>query len=342
MAERGWTAPTWPREYGGGGLSEEEGKVLAQEMAKLGVRPPLVGFGLTMIGPLLLHVGSEQQKRQHLPPIAHGEIRWCQGYSEPGAGSDLAGLQTRAVRDGDVFVVTGQKVWTSFADKADWMFLLVRTDPDAPKHAGITFLLMDMASPGVTVRPIKLISGASPFCETFITDVRVPVENVVGHVNEGWGIAKMLLRFERNMIADAFKERDDAARLLALARRYLPADDGRVGQPIVRDQITQLEMDQACFDWTLARSRARVKAGHPPGPGTSIFKCYGTELNQRRRDLAVRIAGPQALGWEGEGFADDEVKLTRDWLRSRGNSIEGGTSEVQLNIIAKRVLGLPD
>ena len=342
MAERGWTAPTWAREYGGGGLSEEAGKVLAQEMAKLGARPPLVGFGLTMIGPLLLHVGSEQQKRQHLPPIARGEIRWCQGYSEPGAGSDLAGLQTRAVRDGDVFVVTGQKVWTSFADKADWMFLLVRTDPEAPKHAGITFLLMDMASPGVTVRPIKLISGASPFCETFITDVRVPVENVVGHVNEGWGIAKMLLRFERNMIADAFKERDDAARLLALARRYLPADDGRVGQPIVRDQITQLEMDQACFDWTLARSRARVKAGHPPGPETSIFKYYGTELNQRRRDLAVRIAGPQALGWEGEGFADDEVKLTRDWLRSRGNSIEGGTSEVQLNIIAKRVLGLPD
>src|SRR5256886_67746 len=225
MAERGWTAPTWPREYGGGGLSEEAGKVLAQEMAKLGARPPLVGFGLTMIGPLLLHVGSEEQKRQHLPPIVRGDIRWCQGYSEPGAGSDLAGLQTRAVRDGDVFVVNGQKIWTSHADHADWMFLLVRTDPEAPKHTGITFLLMDMDS---------------------------------------------------------------------------------------------------------------------PGPETSIFKYYGTELNQRRRDLAVRIAGPQALGWEGAGFDDEELKLARDWLRSRGNSIEGGTSEVQLNIIAKRVLGLPD
>ena len=342
MAERGWTAPTWPREYGGSGLSEAEGKVLAQEMAALGLRPPLVGFGLTMIGPLLLHVGTEQQKRRHLPPIVRGDIRWCQGYSEPGAGSDLAGLQTRAVREGDVFVVNGQKIWTSHADHADWMFLLVRTDPEAPKHTGITFLLMDMDSPGVTARPIKLISGASPFCETFLTDVRVPVRNVVGHVNEGWGIAKMLLRFERNMIADAFKERDDAARLLALARRHLPSEEGRIGHPIVRDQIAQLEMDQACFDWTLARSRARTKAGHPPGPETSIFKYYGTELNQRRRDLAVRIAGPQALGWEGAGFDDEELKLARDWLRSRGNSIEGGTSEVQLNIIAKRVLGLPD
>ena len=342
MAERGWTAPTWPREYGGGGLSELEGKVLAQEMATLGLRPPLIGFGLTMIGPLLLQVGTEEQKRQHLPPIVRGELRWCQGYSEPGAGSDLASLQTRAVRDGDVFIVNGQKIWTSYADKADWMFLLVRTDPEARKHAGITFLLMDMDSPGVTARPIKLISGASPFCETFLTDVRVPVRNVVGRVNEGWGIAKMLLRFERNMIADVFKERDDAARLLALARRYLPSAEGRVGHPLVRDQIAQLEMDQACFDWTLARSRARTKAGHPPGPETSIFKYYGTELNQRRRDLAVRIAGPQALGWEGAGFDDEELKLARDWLRSRGNSIEGGTSEVQLNIIAKRVLGLPD
>src|SRR5207249_1565405 len=193
-------------------------------------------------------------KREHLPPIVRGEIRWCQGYSEPGAGSDLAGLQTRAVRDGDVFVLNGQKVWTSFADKADWMFILVRTDFEAPKHSGITFLLMDMETPGVTVRPIKLISGSSPFCETFLADVRVPVRNVVGRMNGGWLLAKALLR----------------------------------------------------------------------------------------RELMVETLGPQALGWEGPGFADEELKVTRDWLRSRGNSIEGGTSEVQLNIIAKRVLGLPD
>jgi alkylation response protein AidB-like acyl-CoA dehydrogenase len=342
MAERGWTAPTWPRDYGGGGLSAEEAKVLAQEMARLRLRPPLVGFGLTMIGPLLLQVATEEQKREHLPRIVRGEIRWCQGYSEPGAGSDLASLTTRAERDGDHYVVNGQKVWTSYGDKADWMFLLVRTDPRA-KHAGISFLLMDMDTPGVVVRPIRLISGASPFCETFLTDVRVPVRNRVGEENAGWGIAKMLLRFERNMIADVFKDRDEHARLLATARRYLPADaQGRLGDPLLRDRIAQVELDQLSFDLTLARVRERLKAGEPPGPEASILKLYGTELNQRRRELLVALAGPQALGWEGPGFDAEELALTREWLRSRGNTIEGGTSEIQLNIIAKHVLGLPD
>ena len=341
MAERGWTAPTWPREYGGGGLTKDEAKVLAEEMAKQKLRPPLIGFGLEMIGPLLLQAGSEEQKREHIPRIVRGEIRWCQGYSEPGAGSDLAGLQTRAVRDGDDYILNGQKVWTSFGDKADWMFLLVRTDT-TQKHGGITFLLMDMESPGVQVRPIMLISGASPFCETFITDVRVPRRNVVGQENGGWNIAKMLLRFERNMIADAFKARDDRSRLLTMARRYLPTENGRLLDPVLRDRLTQVEMDQACLDVTLSRSRDRLKAGQPPGPEASIFKLYGTELNQRRRELMMSIAGPQGLGWEGAGFSDEELQLTRDWLRSRGNTIEGGTSEIQLNIIAKNVLGLPD
>lgn len=343
MAERGWTAPTWPREYGGGGLSKAEAKVLAEEMARLRLRPPLTGFGLEMIGPLLLQVGNEEQKREHIPRIVRGEIRWCQGYSEPGAGSDLAGLQTRAVRDGDDYIVNGQKVWTSYGDKSDWMFLLVRTDTTR-KHGGITFLLMDMETPGVEVRPIRLISGASPFTETFLSDVRVPRRNVVGEENGGWAIAKMLLRFERNMIADVFKERDARKRLLELARRYLAADGerGRIADPIVRDRIAQLELDQLCFDLTLARARDRLGAGQAPGAEVSFFKLYGTELNQRRRELMVTIAGPQALGWEGPGFTDEELALTRDWLRSRGNTIEGGTSEIQLNIIAKQVLGLPD
>jgi len=341
MAERGWTAPTWPREYGGGGLTKDEAKVLSQEIAKLRLRPPLLGFGLEMIGPLLLQAGNEDQKREHLPKIVRGEIRWCQGYSEPGAGSDLAGLQTRAVRDGDHFVLNGQKVWTSFGDKADWMFVLVRTDTEK-KHAGITFLLMDMESPGVSVRPIKLISGASPFTETFLSDVRVPVKNVVGEINAGWNIAKTLLRFERNMIADAFKEREDRSRLLKLARRYVGPESGKLGDPVLRDRMTQVELDQLALDLTLSRSRDRLKAGQPPGPEASIFKLYGTELNQRRRDLMGSIAGPQALGWDGPGFTDEEVGMTRDWLRSRGNTIEGGTSEIQLNIIAKQVLGLPD
>jgi alkylation response protein AidB-like acyl-CoA dehydrogenase len=342
MAERGWTAPTWPREYGGGGLSKEEAKILAAEMAKLRLRPALTGFGLSMIGPLLLQEGSVELRREHLPPIVRGEIRWCQGYSEPGAGSDLAGLQTRAVRDGDHFVLNGQKIWTSFGDQADWMFILVRTDSEAAKHAGITFLLMDMDTPGVTVRPIKLISGSSPFCETFLTDVRVPVRNVVGRENGGWLLAKALLGHERTMIADVFKERDDAKRLLTLARRHLGERDGRLADPVIRDRIAQLEMDQACLDLTLARARDNAKAGHKPGPESSIFKLYGTELNQRRRELMMSILGPQGLGWEGPGFEASELGTTRDWLRSRGNSIEGGTSEVQLNIIAKRVLGLPD
>jgi acyl-CoA dehydrogenase len=342
MAERGWTAPTWPREYGGGGLSRAEAKALAEEMAKLRLRPPLTGFGLSMIGPLLLQEGSDELRREHIPPIVRGEIRWCQGYSEPGAGSDLASLQTKAVRDGDVFVLNGQKVWTSYGDKADWMFVLVRTDFEGAKHAGITFLLMDMDAPGVVARPIRLISGSSPFCETFLTDVRVPVSNVVGRVNGGWMLAKALLGHERTMIADAFKVRDDARRLVTMARRHLGEEDGRVADPRARDRITQVEMDQACLDWTLARSRDGAKAGHKPGPETSIFKYYGTELNQRRRDLMVSILGPQGLGWEGPGFEEGDLGTTKDWLRSRGNTIEGGTSEIQLNIIAKRVLGLPD
>ncbi|MCC6765144.1 MAG: acyl-CoA dehydrogenase family protein [Deltaproteobacteria bacterium] len=342
MAERGWTAPTWPREYGGGGLSKQEAKALAEEMAKLRLRPPLTGFGLSMIGPLLLQEGSEELRKEHLPSIIQGKIRWCQGYSEPGSGSDLASLQTKAVRDGDVYVLNGQKVWTSYADKADWMFILVRTDFQAPKHNGITFLLMDMTSPGVGVKPIKLISGYSPFCETFLSDVRVPVKNVVGQVNAGWTMAKALLGHERTMIADAFKERDDARKLVDLARRHLGDDGGKVADAIMRDRITQVEMDQACLDLTLARARDGMKAGHKPGPETSIFKYYGTELNMRRRELMVSVCGPQGLGWEGPGFDEDELKMTRDWLRSRGNSIEGGTSEIQLNIIAKRVLGLPD
>jgi len=342
MAERGWTAPTWPTQYGGGGLSKAEAKILSQEMAALHLRPPLVGFGLTMIGPLLLQEASEDLKRIHIPPIVRGEIRWCQGYSEPGAGSDLASLQTRAVIDGDDFIVSGQKIWTSYADKADWMFLLVRTDPTARKQDGITFLLMDMTSAGVSVRPIRLISGSSPFCETFLDNVRVPRSQVVGEVNGGWAMAKALLGHERTMIAEIFKDRVPGNPLLDLARRYVPHSESRIADPILRDRITQVDMDQACLDLTLKRSQDGMKAGHKPGPETSIFKYYGTETNMRRRELMVSIAGPQALGWEGAGFTDSELALTRDWLRSRGNSIEGGTSEIQLNIIAKRVLGLPD
>jgi alkylation response protein AidB-like acyl-CoA dehydrogenase len=306
---------------------------------------PLVGFGLTMIGPTLLEFGTEEQKREHLPPIVRGEIRWCQGYSEPNAGSDLASLACAAVRDGDAFIVNGQKTWTSYGDAADWMFLLVRTDPKAKKQQGITFILTPIDIPGVTIKPIRLISGASPFCESFFEDVRVPVKNVVHEINQGWTVAKALLGHERTMIASVFgtgQRSRKSDRVVDLARKYLGGDSGALPDPILRDRTAALLMDQACFELTMQRSRDAVKAGHRPGPETSFFKIYGTELNQRRQELLVALAGQQALGWEGDGYDEDEIALAREWLRSRGNTIEGGTSEIQLNIIAKRVLGLPD
>jgi acyl-CoA dehydrogenase len=348
MAEKGWTAPTWPREYGGGGLSKQEAKVLAQEMDRLKLPPPLVGFGLTMIGPTLLQFGNEEQKLEHLTKICRGEIRWCQGYSEPDAGSDLASLKMRAIRDGDDFIVTGQKVWTSYADVSDWIFALVRTNTEVKKQAGITFLLADMQSPGISVQPVELISGKSPFCETHFDNVRVPVKNVLGTIDGGWTVAKALLGHERSMIGNLYgggrkKKGVKGSALAALAREYVGADAAdRVADPVLRDEIAQTEMDAKVFALTVQRSSDSAKAGHQPGTESSLFKVYATELNKRRSELRVRIAGPHGLGWEGEGFDEEELARTREWLRARGNSIEGGTSEIQLNIIAKLVLGLPD
>ncbi len=343
MAGRGWTAPTWPKDCGGGGLSKEQAKVLAEEMRRIRAKPPLIGFGLTMIGPLLLQYGTDEQKHRFLPEICRGEVRWCQGYSEPGAGSDLAGLQTKGVREGDHWIVNGQKVWTSYADKADWMFVLVRTEFDKPKHEGITFMLMDMDQPGVSVRPIQLISGYSPFCETFLEDARVEHAHVVGRVGDGWTMAKALLGHERSMISEAFNESEEKNELVAAAKKHVGTDDaGRVRDGALRDRIAQLTLDKTCLELTLKRTKEAAKLGHQPGPESSIFKYYATELNKDRTSLLVGILGPQGLGWEGEGFEPSEIDATRAWLRARGNSIEGGTSEVQLNIIAKRVLGLPD
>lgn len=349
MGEKGWTAPMWPAEYGGGGLTKEENKVLQEELKAIRMPPALIGFGLTMIGPTLLRFGNEAQKQQHLPKIVRGEIRWCQGYSEPGSGSDLASLQTKAERDGDHFVINGTKVWTSYADKADWIFALVRNDNSGIKQEGITFILIDMDDPGVQVSPILLISGKSPFCETHFTDVRVPVSNVVHEIGAGWTVAKALLGHERTMIADTFgsgagtrkRAEGERAFLPALAVEHLGEQDGRLSDPVVRDRVAQMEMDTRAFGLTVQRTKDAAKAGHQPGPESSMFKVYGTELNMQRNELMVQILGPEALGWEGEGFDEFALATTRDWLRSRGNSIEGGTSEIQLNIIAKRVLGLP-
>jgi alkylation response protein AidB-like acyl-CoA dehydrogenase len=345
MGSKGWTCPTWPKEYGGGGLNFEENKVLQSELGRINARPALISFGISMLGPVLLEYGNEEQKLEHLPKIIRGEIRWCQGYSEPGSGSDLASLQTRAVVDGDEYVVNGSKVWTSYANLADWIFCLVRTDADAPKHEGISFVLFDMTSTGISTKPIQLISGESPFCETFFDDVRIPRPNLVGKENQGWTIAKKLLQHERNMVAGMGtrgKTKNPANKMENQAKQYMGEIDGKVASASLRDSIAQHQMDGIAFALTLRRSADEVKTTSAPSPASSMFKYYGTEQNKKRFEILLEIMGSQSLGWEGDGFNPRELSTNREWLRSKANSIEGGTSEVQLNIIAKRVLGLPD
>jgi len=342
--ERGWTVPHWPKQYGGGGLDPAHVRILNEEMARAGAPAPLGGMGVTMIGPTLLEHGSEDQKRRHLPNIASGELRWCQGYSEPGAGSDLANLATRAVDDGDYYRVTGSKIWTSGAQYADWIFCLVRTNPDAPKHEGISFLLFSMDSPGVTVRPILLISGQSPFCECFFDDVRVPKADLVGRENRGWTIAKRLLQHERSSISGLGGARPQGAGrdLRDVARQYCGVRRGRIDDDALRSQLATIDMDSRAFALTQRRSHEENRTGGTPTFATSMFKYYASELGKRRAELTISMMGTQGVGWAGKSFRPEERDATRTWLRGKASTIAGGTSEVQLNIIAKRVLGLPD
>jgi len=347
MATRGWTAPTWPKAYGGGGLSTAEAKALEKELAAAKCRPALMSFGLWMLGPVLLEYANETQKQEHLPKIVRGEIRWCQGYSEPGAGSDLASLQTRCEDKGDHWLINGQKIWTSYANKADWCFCLVRTDA-TKKHEGVSFILIDMTSPGVETRPIKLISGDSPFCETFFTDVKVPKGNLVGQINGGWEIAKRLLQYERANISGGFVGGGGAAGgaagdMVDVAKRAVGLDEtGALADRDLRARIARSRIDTQAFFLTLARVAAESRASNGPSAATSIIKYAAATLAQERSELIVETLGSAGLGWEGEAFTPAERQATRGWLRSKGNSIEGGTSEVNLNVIAKRVLGLPD
>lgn len=337
MADKGWTAPQWPSEYGGGGLSRDEAKVLQQEMARITARRPLDSFGIDMLGPALLKFASEEQKQRFIPPIVRGEIRWCQGYSEPNAGSDLASLQTRADDHGDHYRVTGSKVWTSYADQADWIFCLVRTDFQASKHQGISFLLFDMESPGVSTNPIKLISGKSPFCETVFDHVAVPKENLIGELNKGWGIATYLLTHEREMIGGFGLSRAGAQSLPQTALQTIGSSDGRLADGGIRAELSAFEIDEMAFALTIERVIDEAKAGQGTGAASSLLKLYGTELNKQRNELLMSIGGSAALAW---GLGKSETQA-QHWLRSKGNSIEGGSSEIQLNIIAKRILGMP-
>lgn len=344
MRDKGWTVPTWPREYGGGGLSETQAKVLEDEMKRLRCRKPLYDLGIWMLGPALLEFGSEEQKREHLPRIARGEVRWCQGYSEPGAGSDLASLQTRAEDKGDHFLVNGSKIWTTKAHLADWIFCLVRTDPDAKKQEGISFLLIDMDDPGVSTTPIDLISGESEFCQTFFDDVKVPKKNLVGNLNEGWSVAKGLLKHERKLMSEVDQDTPGPSfGPVEAARDYVGlGDDGALRDPYLRDRLARHVMDMHALGLTHQRMYEERVAGAPDNNVPLIMKFAGTELQKDREELLLALMGTQALGWEGEGFTNDELLATRGWLYSKILSIAGGTSEIQLNIIAKRVLGLPD
>jgi alkylation response protein AidB-like acyl-CoA dehydrogenase len=349
MVERGYTAPTWPREYGGGGLSPDEAKVLQDEMARLRLAPPLMGMGLWMIGPTLLVHGNEAQKREFLPKIVSGEHRWCQGFSEPGAGSDLASLRAPAKLDdsGERYLINGSKIWTSGAQFANWMFMLVRTD-ETSKHNGITFILVDMKTPGIEVKPIQLISGTSMFCEVFFTDVIAEAKNVVGPVNGGWTVAKTLLGFERSgmgggSVGGAARRAGamSSAKVAALAKQNVGERDGQIADGVIRDQVAQLMLDELALGLTIQRSTELRKTTGTVGPEISMFKLYQSELGHRRDELLMTLRGSQALGWEGASFPGEDLTLTRTWLASKATTIYGGTSEIQRNIIAKRVLKLP-
>lgn len=335
----GMTAPRWPTAYGGAGLSRAEEKIFREEMTRLKAPSPLESFGLWMLGPALLAFGTEEQKLHFLPQITRGEIRWCQGYSEPGAGSDLASVQTRAEDMGDHWLVNGSKIWTSYADKADWIFALVRTDRDAPKHLGISFMLIDMTSPGVTTKPIRLISGKSPFCETFFDNVKVPksygegIPSQVGEINRGWDVAKHLLTHEREMISGG------AQGLLGgrSTGEFLGnLDADTLADPVIRSQAMELEVDTLAFGMTLDRYKDQAQSGRGVGNASAMLKYYGTEINKRRYELLMSASGSDGAEWDSPYGS-----LAAEWLRTKANSIEGGTSEVMLDIIAKRVLELP-
>jgi alkylation response protein AidB-like acyl-CoA dehydrogenase len=347
MGDKGWGVPTWPAEYGGGGLTRQQARVLQEEMAKIGAKNPIGGMGVMMFGPTLIEYGTEALKREHLPGIVTGEVRWCQGYSEPGAGSDLAGLQTRAEDKGDHWLVNGQKIWTSGAHIADRCFCLVRTDP-TKKHEGISFLLIDMKAPGVEVRPIKLINGTSPFCETFFTDVKVPKDQLFGPLNGGWTVAKRLLQFERDNISAGLGGGNigtvvQVQPVQEVARDYVGLDDtGRLADSDLRRRITEHLMEARAFQLTVRRAADEAKSSQGPSAATSIMKYAGAKIAQERNELTLEAMGHQGLGWAGDGFKEAELNAVRTMLRSKANSIEGGTSEINLNVVAKRVLGLPD
>ncbi len=348
LGAKGWGTPTWPAEYGGGGLTQLQAQVLNQEMDRIRAFNPLIrtaGMGITMVGPTILEYGTEEQKQRHIPRICRGDVFWSLGYSEPNAGSDLASLATRAEDAGDHWVVNGQKTWTSGADVSDWCGVLVRTDFDAPKRDGISFLMMDMNQPGIETRPIRLIGGASPFCETFFNDARAEKDEMLGKLNAGWTVGKRLLQHERQSQTGATSGMGGGARksLRDLAKEYVGVDDrGRLADPDLRARLTDHMMDAKAHSLTIARITAEARGNMKVSAAASILKNAASANAQKRAELILELMGSSGLGWEGEGYTEEEIEAVRGWLGGKAMSIYGGSFEIQNNIIAKNILGLPE
>jgi alkylation response protein AidB-like acyl-CoA dehydrogenase len=336
LAERAWIAPSWPKEHGGMGLSVAKQIAFQEEFDRLGV-PRTPDMGVVMLGPLLLRYGSDEQKARFLPPIAAGKIVWCQGYSEPNSGSDLASLRMEAIDAGDHYIVSGQKTWTTLAQDADWIFLLVRTDKTAKKQAGISFLLVDLATPGITRRPIRTLSNEEEFCETFFDNVRVPKDQLVGKVNEGWTMAKALLGFERIFLGSPKLPQAAMSRLDLLADATGALHDERF-----LDRYAQLHLDLADLAETYAHFVEIVKRGETLGPDVSILKIVATSTYQKITELTLETAAEQGVQ-RGEGtFGNEKLDALAGFYLSRPSTIYGGSNEIQKNILAKAVLDLPD
>jgi acyl-CoA dehydrogenase len=341
MRDKGWTTPEWPTEYGGGGLSPQQARALKQEMKSINARTPVYGIGIWMLGPAVLEYGNEAQKKQHIRAIVNGETRWAQGYSEPGAGSDLASLQCKAEDMGDHFMVNGSKIWTTAADKCDWIFCLVRTNPDVKKQEGISFLLIDMDDPGVSTTPISLISGESEFCQTFFDNVKVPKENLIGELNKGWSVAKALLVHERKLMAEIGS--DSPRHVLQpsmAAREYLEFENGKIADSRLRNDLVEYEMLMQTVALTHFRT-FEEKSNGVRSAAPMVMKYVGTEAEKTKSELLLAILGSRGLGWEGEEFTPEEIDTVRLWAMSKAMTIAGGSSEIQLNLIAQKILELP-
>ena len=341
LYEGGWIGIWWPQEYGGRGASVSQQAIFNEEMARAKVPGGVNMSGVSLLGPTLQHWGTEEQKQRFLPKILPAEELWCQGYSEPGSGSDLASLQTRAVEDGDHFVVNGQKVWTSWAQHADWCFLLVRTDPDAPKHQGISYLLVDMQSPGVTVRPLVQINGESEFNEVFFEDVRVSKDNLVGEKNRGWMIAITTLMFERVATSGYFRVEILLPEVYDLARRIELTGQPASDDAAVRQQLAQFAIEAEAIKYNDVRRLTRQLKGQPPGPEGSFSKIMSTELNMRVVNFAMELLGPYSILTKGSPFAIDQARWSYRMLGARAGTIAAGTNEILRGVIGERVLMLP-